>query len=175
VPTEQLLGTVLPSGDYELALAPFYMSPFLSTNVQIYTDPVGPSLGLVEPASSSIAANNQLPTGPPSVGPGAEPSATTAGVVTRDIFGYQDPGVATLFSDAEQELSAGYTSAYNKIDTDIWADLPALPLFQMPETLVTRDDILNVTASQGWIGPLWDAQNWTIQASPPPTTSTTTP
>ena len=49
VSEKALLGTLLPSGAYELALAPYDVSPYPSTNEVLYTEPVGP----VPPASST--------------------------------------------------------------------------------------------------------------------------
>lgn len=169
----ELLANRLPQGNYQLAIAPYLMSQFLSTNVNLYTNPVGPAITPVETTNGAVAA--------PTIGtsvvtpPRTEPAAVIAGVVTRDVFGYEDPKVVQLFDDASQELNAGAVTTYNQIDTAIWAELPALPLFQMPISFVSNLRVLNVTNSQGWIGPMWNAQNWAIQSSPPPTTTTTLP
>jgi peptide/nickel transport system substrate-binding protein len=157
VPSAKLLGTDLPRGEYQLALAPYLMSQFLSTDAALYTNPVGPIFS----------------EGPG--GTGTEPAAVQSGVVTRDVTGYTDANVTELFADASQELSAGATNTYNQIDTAIWADLPSLPLFQMPNAFISSARVLNVSNSQGWLGPMWNAQNWKIQVSPVPTTTTTLP
>ncbi len=155
IPNAQLLGTTLPQGAFQMAIAPYFMSQFLSTNVQLYTDPVNPSI------TGSTAAL------------AVEPAAVAAGVVTRDVLGYQNPQVVKLFGDASRELNAGSINTYDQVDTAIWADLPSLPLFQMPVSYVSNARVLNDSNSQGWLGPMWNAQNWTIQSSPVPTTSTT--
>ena len=174
VPSSELLANRLPQGNYQLAIAPYLMSQFLSTNVQLYTSPVGPVVIPVDTTNGAVVAAPTIGTSvlTPS---GTEPAAVNAGVVTRDVFGYEDPKVAQLFNDASQELNAGAVTTYNQIDTAIWAELPALPLFQMPVSFVSNMRVLNLANSQGWLGPMWNAQNWAIQSSPPPTTTTTLP
>ena len=173
VSSNNLLADRLPQGTYQLAIAPYLMSQFLSTDVQLYTDPVGPVFGSVSSTGTTIplsSSGNAVATGS-----GTESAATNAGAVTRDVFGYVDPNVTQLFADASKELGAGANTTYNQIDTAIWAGLPALPLFQMPVAFVSNARVLNVTNSQGWVGPMWNAQNWTVQSSPTPTTTTTLP
>ncbi|HUY05789.1 MAG TPA: ABC transporter family substrate-binding protein [Acidimicrobiales bacterium] len=173
VSSSELLANRLPQGNYQLAIAPYLMSQFLSTNVQLYTNPVGP---VIAPVGASSGAALAPTIGTSLVTPhGTEPAAVDAGAVTRDILGYDDPRVVQLFDDASQELNAGAFTTYNQIDTAIWAELPALPLFQMPVSFVWNVRVLNIANSQGWLGPMWNAQNWAIQSSPPPTTTTTLP
>jgi peptide/nickel transport system substrate-binding protein len=96
--------------------------------------------------------------------------------VTRDVLGYDDAVVDRLFAEARSELNAETdTNLYNQIDTLLWQDLPTLPLFQAPTTLVRQARIVNVSDTPTPAGPMWNAQDWAIQVSPPPTTSTTTP
>ncbi|MGD0220408.1 MAG: ABC transporter family substrate-binding protein [Acidimicrobiales bacterium] len=169
----RLLATVLPQGGYQLAMAPYLASPFPSTIAGLYTNPVGPT---PSPAGQSAvgvpsAANWH---GIALAGAESEPAAAPAGAVTRDVLGYDDPTVDGLFTQAQSELNAkADASLYNEIDTLLWQDLPTLPLFQASTTLVRRVEVVNVSESATWAGPMWDAQGWAIQVSPAPTTSTT--
>ena len=111
-----------------------------------------------------------------SAGNETEPAAAASGGVSRDVLGYDDPEVTSLFAQASSQLNASAASSlYNRIDTRLWLDLPTLPLFQMPVELVTRLDLVNVSDTQTPVGPLWNAQDWAIQLSPPPTTTTLAP
>jgi peptide/nickel transport system substrate-binding protein len=171
VATSELLSSILPRGEYQLALTPYLESPFPSTMARLYTDPVGPT---PIPAGGTTAS---LPTGGNGpIGTKKEPSAANAGVVTRDVLGYDDAVVDGLFAKAQAELNAETdASLYNQIDTHLWQDLPTLPLFQVPTTLVRQARVVNVSDTATLAGPMWNAQSWAIQVSPPPTTSTTTP
>ncbi len=166
-----LLSTDLPQGHYQLALAPYLESPFPATTARLYTKPVGPTpnpVGVTSPTippRSGVLADSER-----------EPSAANAGAVTRDVLGYDDAVVDRLFAEARSELNAETdTNLYNQIDTLLWQDLPTLPLFQAPTTLVRQARIVNVSDTPTPAGPMWNAQDWAIQVSPPPTTSTTTP
>lgn len=172
-----LLDSVLPTGDYELALVPYLVSAFPSTTAALYTTPVGPTpvVPITDvPGTSSIPSSTA-----PSLevtGDEEEPDTTAIGAVTRNVLGYNDPTVTALFAEAASELNAtSEADLYNEIDIDLWRDMPTLPLFQIPTMLVTRYNVVNVTDTQTLVGPLWDAQNWAIQLGPPPTTTTTTP
>lgn len=171
VSSRDLLGKRLPQGTYQMAIAPYFMSPFLSTDAQLYASPVGPVSGAIGTTGSTIPSSSTVL--PSSVIPEQESAAVEAGYVTRDVMGYDNVHVSQLFAEASQQLNAGATNTYNQIDAAIWADLPSLPLFQMPMTFVANVRVLNVWNSQGLLGPMWNAQNWTIQSSPTPTTTTT--
>jgi len=173
VPEQQLLATVLPSGDYELALAPYMVTPFPSESEALYTDPVGPT------AVNPVAASSASPTSVPGALPGRaratdlEPGAASSGAVSRDVLGFSDPAVTALYAKAAQELAPPKAGdAYNQVDSMLWRDLPTVPLFQVPVTLVTRSDIFNVSNTDTWAGPMWDAQNWIIALTPPSPTTT---
>lgn len=168
IPLQRLLTTRLPEDRYQMAVAPYLMSQFLSTNVQLYTDPVGPAF---VNSSASGSPNSASPGS--SSGVNLDPSSSVSGAVTRDVTGYSDPAVVQMFAAAAQELNAGSINTYNQIDAAIWASLPSLPLFQMPVTFIHNIRVLNVANSQGWLGPTWNIQNWTIQSHPLPTTTTT--
>jgi len=42
----------------------------------------------------------------------------------------------------------------------------------MPEVLVVRTNVVNVSDTQTVVGPLWDAQDWAILLNPPVTSTT---
>jgi len=170
-----LLGTTLPQGQYELALAPYLLTRFPSTTMELYTNPVGPtprappgtneSIQIAPLGGSTFIAGNE-----------AEPSAVNAGVVTRDVLGFDDSTVDSTYAQALSQLNFGSDSdLYNAIDAALWSDMAVLPLFQEPLALVRADNIVNVAGTPTWAGPMWNAEDWAIQVSPPPTTSTTSP
>ena len=116
------------------------------------------------PAGSSIYSE----------GSESEPSADSADVVTRDVLGFDDPVVTELYPRAISQLNfLKASNLYNDIDSQLWAEMVALPLFQEPTVLIYRDSLVNVSYSYSWAGPMWNAEQWGIQVSPPPTTTTT--
>jgi len=172
VPESQLLAVVLPSGEYELALAPYMVTPFPSESEALYTDPVGPTA--VNLAAASAASPTTLPGALPGHARATdlEPGAVVSGAVSRDVLGFSDPGVTALYLQAEESLAPpAAADVYNSIDAALWQDLPTVPLFQVPVTLVTRANILNIANTDTWAGPMWDAENWVIEAVPPATTA----
>jgi len=185
VSEEELLGTVLPRGRYQMAIAPYLLSPYPSTAAALYTQPVGPTPSALQAAGGVTGAAGPTvgatgATGAAAAVPvftvradGGEPASVVSGSVTRDVLGYRDPEIAALFAEASGELnqSAG-SGLYNEIDTALWAALPTVPLFEVPLTLVTASDLVGVSAAPSPAGPMWDAQNWAIQTNPPPTTTT---
>ncbi|HUZ19825.1 MAG TPA: ABC transporter family substrate-binding protein [Acidimicrobiales bacterium] len=175
VPQSTLLSSVLPRGNYQLALAPYLESPYPSENAARYTNPGFPaSLAPSGATAGGAPGSARLTTG--GGGSPSDPGAAQAGSVSRDVLGFQDPTVTSLFAQASSDLNASAMSGlYNEIDTKLWVAMPTLPLFQIPSTLVIRVDIVNVSNTPTWAGPMWDAQDWAIQVSPPPTVPTTAP
>ena len=55
----------------------------------------------------------------------------------------------------------------SKLDGVLAEDLPTLPLFQEPVSLVQRSDIVNVSESPGPAGPLWNAEDWVVEMTSP--------
>jgi peptide/nickel transport system substrate-binding protein len=172
VPLRRLLRGVLPAGDYQIALAPYLLSPFPSQNLALYSDPVSPWQPATIPSPGMPVLAPQASLTPP----GLEPGAAVSGAVTRDVDGYENRVVTALAGEAFSELNpAKEVALYNRIDAELWSDLPTMPLFQAPVELVMRDDLANVTYSTSWEGPFWDADQWGLQVSPPPETTTTIP
>ena len=162
VPETDLLSLLLPTGNYQLALAPYQLSSFPSANAAAFSGPVGPTP--VTPGVASTSTNSDL-----------EPGALGNGGVTADVNGFSDAEVDSLFEQASQQLTrpraAGF---YDSADARLWQDLPTLPLFQIPATLVWRVGIDNLSYAASPAGITWDAAQWGIQISPTPTVPTTT-
>jgi len=172
-PQSTLLSSVLPRGNYQLALAPYLESPYPSENAARYTNPVFPAS--LAPSSATTGGVGDGAVGVGGEGSEADPGAAQAGSVSRDVLDFQDSTVTSLFAQAASDLNASAMSGlYNEIDTKLWVSMPTLPLFQIPSTLVIRVDIVNVSNTPTWAGPMWDAEDWAIQVSPPPTVPTTT-
>ena len=177
VPIDDLLKTALPQGRYQLALAPYVMPVFPTWDSIIYTDPVlpmrisfPPNLGmLVVGPGGPVGRSPGLTTGgtwpwslPTPVG--TEPGATSVGAVTRNVTGLEDPQVAVYLEKITGELNADKQyQLLSKLDTLLTQDLPTLPLFQAPVSLVQQADIVNVSESAGSAGPLWDAEDWVVE------------
>lgn len=185
VPLSQLLGTLLPAGRYQMALAPFMMSAFPSLLAGLYTDPTtgtaatlaaGPPHaalpGAVAPSLPAARRAAGLPS-PSASPPATEPGASEASVVTRDVMGFSSPTVAAELAAASEQLNLTKSDAlYNAADLALWQELPTVPLFQQPVVVVTPADLVNVSMSPGPSGIFWDAEDWAIELSPPPTTTT---
>jgi peptide/nickel transport system substrate-binding protein len=54
-----------------------------------------------------------------------------------------------------------------RLDTVLTQDLPTLPLFQEPVSLVHQSDIVNVSESPSSAGPLWNAEDWVVEMTLP--------
>jgi ABC-type oligopeptide transport system substrate-binding subunit len=84
--------------------------------------------------------------------------------VTRNVTGLEDPQVAVYLEKITGELNADKQyQLLSKLDTLLTQDLPTLPLFQAPVSLVQQADIVNVSESAGSAGPLWDAEDWVVE------------
>jgi peptide/nickel transport system substrate-binding protein len=173
VAESQLLGSVLPSGGYEMALAPYPVLAFPSETEILYTDPVGPTP--LESAVPGAATPTTLPGTLPATTKAVdvESGAVVSGTVSRDVLGFNDPVVTALYGRAiAQQAPLPAASAYNAVDARLWFDLPTLPLFQMPVTLVSSSDIVGVANTDTPVGPLWNAQDWVVETVTPSVTST---
>jgi len=180
VPMSELLDKVLPEGTYQLALAPYTMPPLPSWNALLYTDPVRSPSSSDKPAIGANVADSSGGTASSGTGAsgtwwwsvptpeGTEPGGPAVGAVTRDITGLDDPRVGIRLEQIMSQLNQSrQEQLLSKLDALLTSDLPTLPLFQEPVTLVQRSDIVNVSESPGWAGPLWDAEDWAIQLVPP--------
>jgi len=164
-----LLKTVLPSGGYQLALAPYVMPAFPTWNAIIYTDPVLPmSISFPPNLHADIVGSNSTWLWSVPTPVGTEPGAVSSGGVTRDITGLEDPDVAAYFERIMGELNTdARAQLLSRLDTVLTQDLPTLPLFQEPVSLVQQSDIVNVSESPGSAGPLWNAEDWVVETTSP--------
>jgi peptide/nickel transport system substrate-binding protein len=165
----RLLKTVLPRGGYQLALAPYVMPAFPTWNAIIYTDPVLPmSISFPPNLHADIVGSNSTWLWSVPTPVGTEPGAVSSGGVTRDITGLEDPDVAAYFERIMGELNTdARAQLLSRLDTVLTQDLPTLPLFQEPVSLVQQSDIVNVSESPGSAGPLWNAEDWVVETTSP--------
>lgn len=156
VPLGQLLGRILPQGAYQLAIAPFLVTPNAAGMAAVYT-PAATEASLPWSMSSPVWS-----------APGTEPGAVEGGVVTRDVFGLSDPAVARRFEEAMTNLNLDLSQLLlGKADTQLWQDAPTVPLFQQPVDLVAASSLVGVSESPTWAGLFWDAADWAIRLAPP--------
>ncbi len=160
----EVLGQALPLGDYQLAIAPFLLTPFPATQLSVYSGsvlpPISPGADVTPGAVERERAQLPAPYG-------REEGAVEGGVVTADVFGLEDPAVA---SDLEQAMSNLNPSDDQTLviaaDTRLWLDLPSIPLFQQPMELVFDTKVRGVSDSPTWAGIFWDAERWAVQQYP---------
>jgi peptide/nickel transport system substrate-binding protein len=183
VSLDTMLATTLPMGEYQMALAPFRLTAFAASQTPVYSGSVLPALpplasrdrAVLLPreirAALSIGAGlSPLAAAGTSItgAAGVEPGAVTAGAVTRNVFGLDDPSVETDLSDALTNLnSTDDVTLITAADNELSIDVPTIPLFQVPVDVVHSSDIRAVSESPTWAGVFWDAQAWVIQKSPP--------
>jgi len=178
-----MLATTLPMGHYQMALAPFGLTTFAASQAPVYSGSVLPTLPPVPPRErgtllptdhgAAVSMGSQADQSKAAgVGGGAnatgtEPGAVAAGVVTRDVFGLNDPTVQTDLSDALTNLSsADDLTLVNDADNELWLDMPTIPLFEEPIDVIHSSAIRAVSESPTWAGVFWDAQVWQIQQNP---------
>lgn len=165
-----MLSTVLPSGSYQMALAPFLLSTFPVDELPVYTRSVLPAAPSSLPPSLPARRVTPLEEGRVPAGPaiGSEPGAPVGGVVTRDVFGLDDPTLTSDLTEAMTNLNpAQDLNLVNAAEARLWLDLPTIPLFQQPVDVVYDSNIRSVSVSPTWAGIFWNAEDWLIQKSPP--------
>lgn len=184
VPLSRLLAQVLPSSQYQMALVPFLGQAFQSWTEPAYSPAlVAPSAPVAAGASGSsgvgatgatgVSGGGDSPAvvGPPlAVGPmaGAAGSPVGPSVESLDVSAMSDPAVTSLYAEAESEIDPPTARRlYGEIDALLWQDLPTLPLFQMPVTLLTAHDLVNVQESPTPVGYMWNAADWAIALNLP--------
>ncbi len=172
-----MLSKLLPGGSYQLALAPFEVSPTLATVAPEYSDPVLPQgtavtsvrvgqAGLL--SSGGQTWSTRVPLG---TEPGAWPDARA---VTRDITGVDDPGINRELSKALGELDAPTALAdLQKVESRMWNQVVSIPLFQPGLDLVRSNLVDNVSESPTWAAFMWDAEDWAVVSQVPKATTTT--
>ncbi|MGH9017654.1 MAG: hypothetical protein ACRDY1_07900, partial [Acidimicrobiales bacterium] len=101
-------------------------------------------------AYPSSLETSYSPTVPPGTGTGSE-----------DWSGFDDPKIDTLFTEAEENLSANQAGAlYQQIDQDLWADMPTLPLMAEPQFLAYSASLSGIQPDAGGLGVLWEMDQW---------------
>jgi ABC-type transport system substrate-binding protein len=157
-PLAEMLRTTLPEGSYQLALAPFLLTPAAGAQAPVYSDSVLPATvplsGPPLPWASTTPA-------------GTEPGAVGADVVTRDIFGLEDPKVGNDLAQALTSLNPGQDALMiAAAETQMSLDVASIPLFQVPVEVIHASDLRGLSESPSWAGIFWDAQSWAVQLSP---------
>jgi ABC-type transport system substrate-binding protein len=168
-PLSRLLGSTLPTGTYQLALAPFDTSPYLSTDAAIYL----PAAYLTPSAAAANAVATQA--GGASRTSGAAGASISSSAVTRDVFALDDPLLAPLFALAFIDLDpSAADDVYNEIDVQLWRDLPTIPIFQTSVTTIANNALQGLSPSESPASFMFDAENWSWELNAPPTVTTTT-
>ncbi len=93
----QLLGKVLPTGQYDMALVPYPVSPYPTTTASLYLDPVGPT------PPATVNATGTAPTLPVADASGTTPttmagssSSTSTSTTTSPTAASSDRGVVVV-------------------------------------------------------------------------------
>jgi peptide/nickel transport system substrate-binding protein len=74
---------------------------------------------------------------------------------------FSDPEVDDLYQRASSELDPARAAGLgNEIDLRLWAQLPSVPLYQVPGVLAWRQDLVNVEHNTTTAGPFWNAGTW---------------
>jgi peptide/nickel transport system substrate-binding protein len=74
---------------------------------------------------------------------------------------FSDPTVDDLLQRANGELDPARAGDLgNEIDRRLWAQLPSIPLYQLPGFLAWRQDLVNVEHNTTTEGPFWNAGTW---------------
>jgi len=176
VPTGVLLASVLPEGRYQIALVPYSMPVFPTWNAIDYTEPVFPSplfpasLGLHGGSNASTTPYTSATTWLWSIPTerGSEPGAVGAGAVTRDVTGLNGPAVSQKFEQVLVQLNTDtQVLLLTRLDALLTRDLPTIPLFQTPVSLVQRSEIVNVSESPTAAGEFWNSEDWVIALQTP--------
>jgi peptide/nickel transport system substrate-binding protein len=97
--------------------------------------------------------------GNPFVLSGSQEHYRTAGI--GNPGGFSDPTVDDLLRRAAGELDpARAADLGNELDRRLWAQLPSIPLYQLPGFLAWRQDLVNVQHNPTTEGPFWNAGTW---------------
>jgi peptide/nickel transport system substrate-binding protein len=90
-----------------------------------------------------------------------ETASPVAATGQQDYTGYSNAQVDTWFQQASQQLNEAKAAAlYNQIDQQLWADMVALPLFQLPTLLSHAKAYEGIADNTSYSGPFWDAEVW---------------
>ncbi len=83
---------------------------------------------------------------------------------STNVARYSNPHVDELYTQARAELDpAKRTALYHDIDRILWEDMPRLPLYQRPNFIAFRPNIVNIAPSPA-LGPFWNTARWGLKA-----------
>jgi peptide/nickel transport system substrate-binding protein len=182
VPMSRLVGSVLPKGRFQAAVVPYWVPVYQSWAEPVYGG--GPPAGYGSGSSgSSFSGSAWLGSVLSEAGQGAVRSLTasrgesgpigSAGFVTSNVARLTDGAIAALYREASSQLDLPTARGlYNEINTLLWNDLPTIPLFEQPVTLVTSRNLVNVSLSPSWAGVMWNAPEWGFASNLPAPTTT---
>lgn len=153
-------------------VAPTVAADLESNGIGITADPLPVSSlrGVLSPSQPWDLAIVPVP-GNPYLSQLAPVYSTAAGsgayLGTPDWSGFDDPALDPLWAQASQELAADVArTQYRQIDSELWAAMPALPLFAEPTVAAWNADLVGLDPDGGGAGLLWEAQNLTWQPDP---------
>jgi peptide/nickel transport system substrate-binding protein len=185
VPMSRFVGSVLPGGGFQAAVVPYWIPVYQSWGESVYGGgtPAAPAPGSTS-GSSSLSGSAWLGSVLSEAGEGAGRSSSSSagatssdgspGFVTSNVARLTDGAIGTLYKEASEQLDLPTARGlYNEINTLLWNDLPTIPLFEQPVTLVTAHDLVNVSLSPSWAGVMWNAPDWGIATNLPAPTTTT--
>ncbi|MGZ4418616.1 MAG: peptide ABC transporter substrate-binding protein [Gaiellaceae bacterium] len=82
---------------------------------------------------------------------------------TQNYMNYCNKAVDAAFKKGNAELDpAKRTAYYNQADALIARDIPTIPLYQKPTFLVFHSTVGGMSDNTTQAGPMWNAENWTI-------------
>jgi len=91
-------------------------------------------------------------------------TATAAGAGGSNYDAYSNPTLDTKMKDLGGELDAAKVKAgWNEVDTQLWADMATVPLYQKPTYIAFRNTFANVHDNASSDGPFWNAETWGLK------------
>jgi peptide/nickel transport system substrate-binding protein len=154
---------------WSAAVGPLVASQLVEAGFNVDSEPVSTTelYGTVLPGAEFDLAlvPVQATAYPSDLGNVFSPLASTAAAggatATEDWSGFDDPKVDTLFTEAEEQLSANQAAAtYEEIDQDLWLDMPSLPLLAEPGLVAFSATMSGVQSDAGGLGVLWEMNEW---------------
>jgi peptide/nickel transport system substrate-binding protein len=130
---------VRPRGSFQLALLQAPVSVFPSKAIMAY-----------------------VPSGDPNI-PGNGSSW-----LWPNLTGMDDPDVNSLVPIAERDLDPNASvKVWNEITRQMWADMPAMPLFRVPELVAWNGAIQGIAYNAAASQVLWHAKRWLVTMPKP--------
>jgi peptide/nickel transport system substrate-binding protein len=131
------------------------------TVIDAASDTIGPAgLGTDVDAMITAAGNGFAATG------AADPIRDTYAFYRGDpsnIGNYANPRVSALIDQlAVTVRSADQLPLLREIESLLWQDMPALPLFVEPRTRGSGDNVDNVVAGTSRVGTGWNIDRWLL-------------